>query len=271
MKRSINRLIILVISLLLVGCATLEKPNEKENESLDNNEVLVEGESSKDENTKLENEEKPADDIKPEKEPVYTSTTYTKIESITFKTFRKNDDSLDKGKEEVKTKGENGSKTSYYKITYKDGVKISDELIREEVTKKPINEVVHVGTKEALFNGKALGKSMVDMINDDRMKQGISPLIWSDKLYKGAAIRSDELLVKFSHTRPDGSAWHTVSDLAYGENIAFGYNTTKSAHDGFQNSPEHRSNNMNPNFSSVAISVSKSKNGSLHWAVLFGN
>lgn len=54
MKRSINRLIILVISLLLVGCATLEKPNEKENESLDNNEVLVEGESSKDENTKLE-------------------------------------------------------------------------------------------------------------------------------------------------------------------------------------------------------------------------
>lgn len=96
MKRSINRLIILVISLLLVGCATLEKPNE--NESLDNNEVLVEGESSKDENTMLETEEKQADDIKPEKEPVYTSTTYTKIESITIKTFRKNDDSLDKGK-----------------------------------------------------------------------------------------------------------------------------------------------------------------------------
>ncbi len=66
---------------------------------------------------------------------------------IPFETFREDDASLTKGTENVVTAGEEGEKTLTWRITYVDGEEESYEIIKEEVTREPVAEVIHVGTK----------------------------------------------------------------------------------------------------------------------------
>lgn len=60
-----------------------------------------------------------------------------------------------------------------------------------------------------------------ELVNKEREKQGYAPLEWVEDLYQPAVTRAKELYESFSHTRPDGSSWNTVSELAHGENISW--------------------------------------------------
>ncbi len=77
-----------------------------------------------------------------------TFETLTETETIEYETAYEDDSSMAKGKEEVRTEGENGEKEITYKVTYVDGVEKSREVSGETVTKEPVNKVVKVGTKE---------------------------------------------------------------------------------------------------------------------------
>ena len=67
-----------------------------------------------------------------------------------------------------------------------------------------------------------LADEAVRLINEERASRGLDPLKNSGTLHKAAKIRAQEIAQSFSHTRPDGSAWSTVSGSAYAENIAQG-------------------------------------------------
>ncbi len=67
--------------------------------------------------------------------------------------------------------------------------------------------------------------AVINAVNEQRVANGLSPLSHSTELSKAANIRAKEISVIFSHTRPDGSFWFTVSPLAAGENMVKGYNT----------------------------------------------
>ncbi len=71
-----------------------------------------------------------------------TEKTITKTTSVSYTSTTIQDSSLDEGKSKVITEGVNGTKTITYRVTFKDGKKIS-----EEITKQPINEVRAIGTK----------------------------------------------------------------------------------------------------------------------------
>src|SRR5262249_43636882 len=58
------------------------------------------------------------------------------------------DSSLTKGTREVRTKGVAGVKTLTYKVTLTDGVETSRKLLRTETTRKPVTQVIAIGTKE---------------------------------------------------------------------------------------------------------------------------
>ena len=106
--------------------------------------------------------------------------------------------------------------------------------------------------------------------NEIRVANGLNPLRYDASLEATAAVRANELSVRFSHTRPDGSDWYTVNpDLMYGENLADGYNTADAVVNAWMASPEHKANILKPDFTTVAVSTSV-KNGKTYWAQEFG-
>ncbi|MGM8365526.1 ubiquitin-like domain-containing protein [Virgibacillus sp. W0181] len=69
-------------------------------------------------------------------------------EPIAFKTEKKKDGSLEKGKEQVVSDGKEGLVSKEYEITLENGEEVNRELLNEEVMEKSVNKVVAVGTKE---------------------------------------------------------------------------------------------------------------------------
>lgn len=111
---------------------------------------------------------------------------------------------------------------------------------------------------------------VIAKVNDIRVANGLSALRYDASLEATATVRANELNVRFSHTRPDGSDWYTVNpDLMYGENLADGYNTADAVVNAWMASPEHKANILKPDFTTVAVS-SVVKNGKTYWAQEFG-
>lgn len=82
-----------------------------------------------------------------EKAVTERTVTETKKETIPFETKTVNDDTVEYGKTVVKTKGINGEKTYTYDVTYEGEKEISRKLVKEEITKQPVTEVIANGTK----------------------------------------------------------------------------------------------------------------------------
>lgn len=70
-------------------------------------------------------------------------------EEIPYKTVRRNDASLAKGKTRIVQKGQNGVKRIVSELLLKDGIEISRTVINEDIEKYPINEIISVGTAVA--------------------------------------------------------------------------------------------------------------------------
>lgn len=70
-------------------------------------------------------------------------------EEIAFSTKKVNDKTLTKGKTKVTQKGKNGEKQIKYAIKKVNGEIISKEIISEEVIKKPVDQIIKVGTKSS--------------------------------------------------------------------------------------------------------------------------
>ncbi len=68
-------------------------------------------------------------------------------EEIDFKTLRRNDENLEKGKTRVEKEGQKGLKEYEIEITYEDGEEVTRKVLSEEITQEPVNRVVRVGTK----------------------------------------------------------------------------------------------------------------------------
>jgi hypothetical protein len=81
-------------------------------------------------------------------EPVTTNKDVEETEAVAFEKVSKDDASLDKGINTVVTQGVNGVRTKTYRVTYVDGNETNRELIKNEVTKEPVVEVTHLGTRE---------------------------------------------------------------------------------------------------------------------------
>lgn len=90
----------------------------------------------------------PAATPTPEQTPVVQTRTVTETRSIPFPKRTVKDSSLAKGKTRVRTRGVAGVQKLTYEVTVTDGVETARKLVRQEVTRQPVAEVVAVGTKE---------------------------------------------------------------------------------------------------------------------------
>lgn len=113
------------------------------------------------------------------------------------------------------------------------------------------------------------------LMNEQRVANGLNPLVMNDKLSIAADIRAREIVELFSHTRPNGTSCFTVAaEVGYtyrmaAENIASGYNTAAWVMEGWMNSTGHRNNILNGSLTEVGIGCVQ-YDGHYYWVQFFG-
>lgn len=110
---------------------------------------------------------------------------------------------------------------------------------------------------------------VVAQVNAERARYGLSALQADADLTSAARLRAQEITQTFSHTRPDGSSWSSVSAKAYGENIARGQSTPDKVMAAWLSSQGHRENILRSSFGSIGVCAYR-LNGVLYWVQLFG-
>ena len=115
-----------------------------------------------------------------------------------------------------------------------------------------------------------LADQVVDLVNAERAKQGLGSLRVDAGLTRAAQVRAQEIARVFSHTRPDGSSWSTVSAAAFGENIARGQRSAQKVMAAWMTSSNgHRETILHPSYGSIGVACVKSA-GVMYWVQLFG-
>ena len=115
----------------------------------------------------------------------------------------------------------------------------------------------------------SLADEVVRQVNAERAKRGLNALSTDPELERAAAVRAQELLENFSHTRPDGSSWSSVSSAARGENIAMGHDSVDRVMAAWMSSDGHRANILRESFSTIGVCALEA-DGILYWVQLFG-
>lgn len=145
------------------------------------------------------------------------------------------------------------------------------------VTKPPVTTKLPATTKPSGSASSAFITEVVRLVNVERAKGGLSSVSVSSDLNAAAAIRANEIITKFDHTRPDGTSCFTVlkelniSYNAAGENIASGQTSPEQVMTGWMNSPGHKANIMNSSFNKIGVGYVTGGSYGHNWVQLFTN
>ena len=121
-------------------------------------------------------------------------------------------------------------------------------------------------------------KRVFELVNQERAKAGVAPLVLNEKLCDMATFKLNEMdeLGYFDHKSPvygsPGQMAKTLYGIDYklfGENLAFS-STPESVMDAWMSSEGHRANILNPKYTQIGIACHKnSHSNSLDWAQEF--
>jgi len=112
-----------------------------------------------------------------------------------------------------------------------------------------------------------MASAVLDLANLQRTGKELCALSWNDSLAATAQIRAKEIVVSFSHTRPDGSAWSTAgSQMA--ENIAKGQSSSDSVMQSWMASEGHAANIMNSAYTQIGVAC-YCVDGTYYWVQEF--
>lgn len=123
-------------------------------------------------------------------------------------------------------------------------------------------------------NTQNYAQRVLDLVNIERRKAGVKPLALSDELMRAAAVRSQEIIKVFSHTRPDGTSFTSIVSRhgrRIGENIAGGYQTSEDVVDGWMHSDGHRKNILHPDFTELGVGYTYEEDSQYkhYWVQIF--
>jgi hypothetical protein len=106
--------------------------------------------------------------------------------------------------------------------------------------------------------------SLYTQVNSERSQYGLKPLTVNYKLQAAAQAKANDMAAKgyFAHNSPDGrTPWSFITAAGYsysaaGENLAEGYDDANYVVTAWMNSPGHRANLLNSNFTEVGYAIS---------------
>jgi uncharacterized YkwD family protein len=108
-------------------------------------------------------------------------------------------------------------------------------------------------------------QKVVDLVNQEREKQGLKPLTLNKKLSDVARTKSKDMMDKgyFDHNSPTyGSPFDMMKQFGIeyttaGENIAKGQQSPEDVMNAWMNSDGHRKNILNPDFTEIGVGYLK--------------
>jgi len=116
-----------------------------------------------------------------------------------------------------------------------------------------------------IFFADITKSSLETFINQTRQTMGLQPLVENEKLNQAAALKAQNMVQEnyFNHTSPSGiMPWFWFKQAGYnykyaGENLAVGFYESEEVYDAWLNSPSHKENIVNPNYTEVGTAVLK--------------
>jgi cytoskeletal protein RodZ len=111
---------VLVVAIIIIAATSSNQPNNQS-----------------DENDEQQQTSQPAVETKEE----------TTTEPVEYQRTTVGDGNMDEGQTQIRVAGVSGVKTKTYSVTYTDGVETGRELIKEEITQQPVDEVTAIGTR----------------------------------------------------------------------------------------------------------------------------
>ncbi len=110
-----------------------------------------------------------------------------------------------------------------------------------------------------------LPQALIDDTNNYRQMNGAGTLQVNDLLSSAAKLKAEDMAQKgyFSHVGPDGTmAWDWMTNVKYpyeyaGENLAINFSDAADVTNAWVNSPTHRDNLLNRNFTEVGVGIAR--------------
>lgn len=110
---------------------------------------------------------------------------------------------------------------------------------------------------------EALQKSIIQLVNEERIRLGLNDLKENVLLNQAAQLKAQDMINEnyFSHTSPKGvDPWFWFDKVGYrykfaGENLAMDFGTASSVHRAWMKSPTHKENIISVKFSEIGVAV----------------
>jgi uncharacterized protein YkwD len=141
-----------------------------------------------------------------------------------------------------------------------------------------IGSVMTVGVLASTTTGASAASSadrkessIVKLTNKDRVKHDARKVTSSKCLDKFAERQAKRQAKKKKMYHQNLQAALVECDMRMvGENVAFGFTSTKALQRAWMNSPGHRSNILNKEFRKVGVGAAKDSRGRWYYATVFG-
>lgn len=186
-------------------------------------------------------------------------------------------------KKKVATVSKKGVVKAHKKGTARITAKVGKKKLVCQVKVKKI-EIQNSSASAAITNTSskdsvaARQQKVLELVNRERAKEGKEALVLDSALCQVAMLRAQEIVTKFSHTRPNGTSCFMVlkeagiSYMSTGENIAAGQSTPAAVMSSWMNSTGHRENILSSDFGKIGIGYVKAESGyGYYWVQIFTN
>ena len=125
----------------------------------------------------------------------------------------------------------------------------------------------------------AWSKEVIRLINEEREKNNLAPVVYDSKLTQIAIIKAQDMVKRnyFEHVSPYyGAPWDlaTLFDYSYtsfGENIARYYESPETVVKAWMLSPSHRDNIMKEHYTNTGVAISQDSKGNYYWVQMFSS
>jgi len=119
--------------------------------------------------------------------------------------------------------------------------------------------------------------SVVELTNAEREKAGLAPLKPNTRLFEAARGHAANMAAqdKLEHELDGKTPSERITAASYrwsrnGENIAWGPPTPKEVVAGWMDSPAHKANILNEEFTEIGVGVARNAKGERYWVQVFG-
>jgi uncharacterized YkwD family protein/spore coat assembly protein SafA len=167
---------------------------------------------------------------------------------------------------------------SMWKIAVKFEIGVSEIIEANPVVKNPNliypNQKLNIPSFDAI---KHWEHEVIQLVNQERAKYGLKPLTPQWELSRVARYKSNDMRDQnyFEHTSPTyGSPFQMIRNFGItfrmaAENIAVGQETPQEVMKGWMNSPGHRQNILNPQFTHIGCGLSRGGKWGYYWTQMF--